>query len=79
MKIPIELFGAVVLDLGLAIWVNRKQHKLILDLHESRDTLMGELSYMCHILNENGIKLDEFDMIALPHVTRVIDEIQEGS
>lgn len=35
---------------------------------ELSQELHSELSYMCHVLNERGITLDEFDLIALPHV-----------
>lgn len=37
-------------------------------LWEQALELNGELSYMCHVLNERGVTLDEFDLIALPHV-----------
>jgi hypothetical protein len=31
----------------------------------------SELSYLVHVLNERGITLDEFDLIALPHVNEI--------
>lgn len=31
--------------------------------------LHSELSYLCHVLNERGVTLEEFDLIALPHIT----------
>lgn len=42
---------------------------------ELNQDLHGELSYLCHVLNERGIDLDEFDLIALPHVH--VTEVQK--
>lgn len=31
-------------------------------------TLHDEISYLVHVLNDRGVALDDFDLIALPHV-----------
>lgn len=36
---------------------------------QENDMLTDEMRYLLHVLNENDIALDEFDLIALPHVT----------
>jgi hypothetical protein len=73
MKIPPEIIASVVIGWGWDLWVSRRKTKLILELLEEREIMTGEINYMCHILNENGVELDEFDLIALPHVSRMIE------
>lgn len=43
--------------------------EIIVTLWDDNNVLKDELSYMCHVLSERGITLDEFDLIALPHLT----------
>lgn len=54
---------------------NRRNRRLIKDLRnalndvsKSYDELVQEHAYMIHLLNKHGVQLDEFDLIALPHV-----------
>lgn len=48
-----------------------RAHKAVATMMTDAYTSTNEqLGYMCHLLNEHGVQLDEFDFIALPSVTR---------
>ena len=79
MKIPTEVVISLAFCWGWDLAVSRKRKKALIaavacvrEMVEVADTLEGELKYLIHILNENNIDLDEFDLIALPHVTKMI-------
>jgi len=60
--------------LGLITWQEYrilKRQNYINDLHERLDSRNQQISYLCHLLNKNQIRLDEFDYIALPNVSSI--------
>lgn len=78
-KFPIP-FGAVVALTAQSIAIGIYRHRItnLVTLHnqlvDEHNSLIGQMSYMCHVLNENNIELNEFDLIALPAVRRKEDQ-----
>lgn len=67
-KIALGIFVAqVIIAQGLE---NRQLRIRCNELIEVAKGLNEEVAYLVHILNENDVELDEFDLIALPHVQR---------
>jgi hypothetical protein len=67
-KIALGIFVAqVIVAQGLE---NRKLRIRCNELLEIARGLDKEVEYLVHILNENDVELDEFDLIVLPHVNR---------
>jgi len=66
------VFALAVQTTAVAIYRDRittlvnMQNQLI----EEHNSMSQQMSYMCELLNKNGIELDEFDLIALPSVTK---------
>lgn len=62
---------ALVQDVAL-FQLLRKHHHLsqaFLSVYEQNTSLEEQMAYLVHMLNENDVELDEFDLIALPSVT----------
>lgn len=51
----------------------RRMTKLIKryrEIHTLNDTYAAEITYLVDIMNRNNIELDDFDLIALTHVSK---------
>lgn len=70
-QILVAVISAIVAH-DLATIPLRRQLKYLaagfIHLDEHNTSLTKQMEYMIHLLNENDIELDEFDLIALPNV-----------
>jgi len=66
------VFALAVQTTAVAIYRDRittlvnMQNQLI----EEHNSMAEQMGYMCDLLNKNNIELDEFDLIALPSITK---------
>jgi hypothetical protein len=80
MKIPIHIVASFAFAWGWDTYVSLKLRRAYIDALESNqelletcNTLDEQIGYLIHVLNREGVELDEFDLIALPSVTRKIE------
>jgi hypothetical protein len=63
-------FGIIARD--LVTRPIRTKYNILLQHHaecvDAYNSLHDQMNYLCHLLNEHDITLDEFDQIALPNV-----------
>lgn len=63
-QIPTRLFGVYVGWSAFVIWSQGRTIK------KSSKNLNQEWRYVADLLNRNDIELDDFDLMALPHITK---------
>lgn len=74
-KFNINLGLVVALALQTtAVAIYRDRITTLVEMHnqliEEHNSMAEQMAYMCELLNKNDIELDEFDLIALPSVTK---------
>jgi len=78
--LALKTIGGILGSCGYALW---HQRRTIKELQLGQELMLNQISYhemqmyyLLNILDENGVDLDEFDMIALtnPALLRVTEE-----
>ena len=57
--------------LGIITWQEYRVLKMNSVIQKQAEYIKScneQMAYLCHLLNENSVRLDEFDYIALPNV-----------